>query len=101
MQTLGRIPLYFEPNQGQTADEVRFLARGGGMTMFLTGRETVLASRGGSAVRMRLEGSRKTAELEPLEKQPGVSNYYRGNDPTKWRTGVPHYAKVKAREYPR
>ncbi|HEY7167885.1 MAG TPA: SBBP repeat-containing protein, partial [Candidatus Binatia bacterium] len=30
--------------------------------------------------------------LEPL---PGVTNYFIGNDPRKWRTNVPGYAKVK------
>ena len=30
-----------------------------------------------------------------MEDLPGKSNYFIGNDPTMWRTSVPHYAKVK------
>lgn len=50
-----------------------------------------------SVVRMRLEGATRqpAPTLEGLEPQPGVSNYLRGNDPTQWRTAVPHYARVK------
>ncbi len=36
------LPLAFEPNQGQTNSEVRFLTRGPGYTVYLTRRETVL-----------------------------------------------------------
>ena len=32
----GKLPLAFEPNVGQTDGQVRFLARGGGMTAFFT-----------------------------------------------------------------
>src|SRR5262249_12992669 len=28
---------------------------------------------------------------------PGKVNYFRGNDPRKWRTGIPTYAKVRYR----
>ena len=31
-----RLPLSFEPNQGQTAPAVKFLSRGPGYTVFLT-----------------------------------------------------------------
>jgi hypothetical protein len=34
-------PLYFEPNVGQHAANVRYLARAAGYTLFLTGRETI------------------------------------------------------------
>ena len=41
----GRLPLSFEANLGQTDARVRFLARGGGYTIFLTADEAVLALR--------------------------------------------------------
>lgn len=37
------LPLYFEPNQGQTDPQVKFLARGAGYGLFLTANEAVLA----------------------------------------------------------
>ncbi len=36
LKTYGRLPLSFEANQGQTDDQVKFLARGRGYTLFLT-----------------------------------------------------------------
>ena len=35
------LPLFFEPNQGQTAPQVKFLARGSGYGLFLTADEAV------------------------------------------------------------
>lgn len=42
-QAFGNLPLAFEPNQGQTAAQVKFLARRAGATLFLTRDEAVLA----------------------------------------------------------
>src|SRR5436190_528045 len=39
----GKLPLYFEANQGQTDPQVQFLARGAGSTLFLTPTEAVLS----------------------------------------------------------
>lgn len=36
------LPLQFEQNRGQTADEVEFISRGSGYTLFLTPTETIL-----------------------------------------------------------
>jgi hypothetical protein len=56
----GRLPLAFEPNVGQTAPEVRFLARGGRMTTFFTDAETVIVlSRSERRERDRRESSRR------------------------------------------
>jgi hypothetical protein len=44
-ESYGKLPLSFEVNQGQVANEVKFLSRGGGYTLFLTGNEAVLSLR--------------------------------------------------------
>ena len=36
------LPMFFEPNQGQTDPQVKFLARGAGYGLFLTADEAVL-----------------------------------------------------------
>jgi len=36
LTTYGKVPLSFEANAGQTSNEVKFLSRGGGYTLFLT-----------------------------------------------------------------
>ncbi|MBM3956698.1 MAG: SBBP repeat-containing protein [Gemmatimonadetes bacterium] len=46
---------------------------------------------------MRLAGGRAPACIEPLDPLPGRSHYLLGNDPRRWRTGVPHYGRVQYR----
>lgn len=104
-EAYGKLPLSFEPNQGRTSGQVKFLSRGPGYTLFLTSTEAVLALRKGesapSVVRMTLIGANKNSRVIGVDSLPGRSNYFIGSDPKKWRTGVPHYAKVHYREvYP-
>src|SRR5579872_2742756 len=91
----GRLPLVFEPNQGQADREVKFLARTQGGTLFLTEREAVLVSRGSEPVRMRLAHAGKPKAIRGLEPTGGISNYFIGNDPAKWRTNIPNYTRVE------
>lgn len=108
---LSGLPLRFEPNQGQgnldPADSrAQFVARGPGFGLFLglEGATLTLLSRDHSrqnsaaqidAVQMRLSGANQAASLTALDRLPGTSNYLLGNDPRKWRTGVPQYARVR------
>ncbi|MGP8244870.1 MAG: beta strand repeat-containing protein [Bryobacteraceae bacterium] len=95
-----RVPLYFEENRGQTAGEVRYLARAAGYTAFLTGRETVLDYRTGAkegrgaVVRMTLAGSQAPSGIHGGKRLAGVVNYLIGNDPSKWHTRIPTYSEV-------
>src|SRR5438874_4343497 len=41
-EAYGKLPLHFEANRGQTHEDVRFLARGPGFSLFLTPTEAVL-----------------------------------------------------------
>lgn len=115
----GRLPLSFEANHGQTSPEVKFLSRGADYTLFLASRESVLEVRGtrqairhqqpkshlrgntlpsqavADAVRMVLVGANANTRILGLGKLPGKVNYLIGNDPSKWKTNVPLYAKVK------
>jgi hypothetical protein len=102
----GKLPLAFEPNMGQTDGQVRFVARGGGMTVFFTDTEAALVlsrgRQGGSAgeaqqavVRMKLAGADRPRQVIGVDKQPGISNYFIGSDPAKWRTDVPHYGRIQ------
>jgi hypothetical protein len=38
---------------------------------------------------------RRNSELTGVDELAGTTNYFIGNDPAKWRTNVPTYAKVK------
>jgi hypothetical protein len=44
---------------------------------------------------MKLVGANVSATVTGAEELPGKSNYFIGNDPKKWRTNVPTYAKVR------
>ena len=92
----GRLPLHFEPNLGQAQPSARYIARAGDYRFSITDTETVFELNDSlhSAVRMKLTGAIRGARLEALEKLPGISNYYLGNDPAKWRTNVPQYARL-------
>jgi hypothetical protein len=107
------VPLSFEANQGQSDSRVKFLARGHGYTLFLTTSETVLfltpaahVERGPSqpshaVVRLRLIDANRNATVEGLDPLPARSHYFVGRDPQRWRTGIPHYARVRLRDvYP-
>jgi hypothetical protein len=110
-QTALSVPLFFEPNQGQTAPQVKFLAHGAGYGLFLTADEAVLklqaravnarpsaadAKRGPSSViRMHLEGANSAARISGASPLPGKSNYFIGNDPSKWHRDVPQFARVQ------
>jgi len=64
--------MHFEPNQGQTADEVRYLARGAGYSLFLTDAEAVLVLRKGVApASSRPEAHPTASEFAPTPQHPG------------------------------
>jgi len=44
---------------------------------------------------MRLAGASPNVSLSAVDPLPGKSNYFIGNNPAKWRTGVPQFARVR------
>ncbi len=48
-----------------------------------------------AVLRMKLRHANPEATVAGADALPGTSNYFIGNDPAKWRTSVPTYAKVK------
>ncbi len=48
-----------------------------------------------AVLRLKLVGANGTPRITGLGELPGKSNYFIGNDPKKWRTDVPTYARVK------
>ena len=100
----GKVPLSFEPNQGQTDARVQFVSRGPGYTIFLgptsatfalqrnatSSRPTVpsqLPSIAESAVvRMDLLGAAQDVTMQPQGKLPGITNYLMGSTRTQWLT---------------
>ena len=118
----GGLPLSFEVNQGQMDQLVRFASRGGGYTLLLTPSEAVLALNkpsapleteepAGTPLTVISEQGTHDAEyvalkwlfldanpdpaITGLDELPGKSNYFIGNDPSRWHTDIAHYAKVR------
>jgi hypothetical protein len=116
----GKLPLSFEPNLGQTAKQVQWLARGPQYTLFLAGHDAVLelnqivpgkrvaidpaemrSKISSSAIRMNLLGAQTALTAAGEDPQQGKSNYFTGNDPSKWQRNVPMYGKVRLKSvYP-
>ena len=94
-----KLPLTFEANNGQTDSQVRYLARGSGYTIFLTEKDAVikLQDRQGDGVVLRLKvaDANEGAQIDARDQLPGKSNYFIGNDPSKWRTNVPMFSQVR------
>ncbi|HLK22064.1 MAG TPA: SBBP repeat-containing protein [Bryobacteraceae bacterium] len=87
---------YFEPNVGQSHASVQFLSRG----VYLGSDRAAIQTDDDGPVVMTLSGAR-VVRAEGLDLQPGITSYFLGNDPGKWRSGVPHYARVRYRNvYP-
>src|SRR5579872_5463409 len=111
VESYGKLPLSFEANQGQADSQVKFISRGSGYSLFLTSTEAVLSlqepparkeplpsapsAKSAAVLRMKLVGANLSPQLTGRDELPGKSNYFFGNNPAKWRTNVPNYAKVK------
>ena len=126
-ENYGKLPLSFEANRGQSDQQVKFLSRGHGYTLFLTNDEAVLTLRRSgmeladthsvgmtpsafkpgagdehsSVLRMKLVGANTSAVVSGSGEQQGTSNYFIGNDPRQWRTNVSNYSQVRYQDaYP-
>ena len=113
-KSYGALPMSFELNQGQADSSVRFLARGPGYTIFLSPGEATLALESSQPDRrfpekaqpkpstrvlsMKIEGVNPSATAHALDRLPGVSNYFIGNDPRRWHSNIPTYKKVQFEE---
>ncbi len=100
-EAYGRIPLSFEANTGQTDAQVDFLSRGQGYTLFLTSTGAVLSlqkrteeGNTASVLRMEVVGGNPEAQAAGLNALPGTVSYFRGNDPSQWRSEIATYGKV-------
>ncbi|MCC6588579.1 MAG: SBBP repeat-containing protein [Bryobacterales bacterium] len=111
----GKLPLHFEPNQGQWDSQVRFASRGPNFGLFLSDTEAfmVLHQRdkvsavpavGGikpipevrrHVLRMQLLGASGTVHWSGQDQLPGVSNYY-VSDAGRPELGVPQFRSARA-----
>ncbi|HXV73717.1 MAG TPA: hypothetical protein VD713_03205, partial [Sphingomonadales bacterium] len=109
LERFAALPVRFEENRGQTDASVRFLARGAGYTLFLTGQEAVLSLRGNKGAEtaanqasgqsqvllMRPAGSKSPRAVRGEQVSEARSNYFIGRDASRWHADVPQYRRVR------
>jgi hypothetical protein len=99
-------PISFEPNQGQTDDRVKFMARGSGYNLFLTpynarfflrqaGSGNDLVPTDSDVFTMSVVGGNPATKMTGRDELPGKSSYFLGGDSKKWRTDISTFAKVQ------
>lgn len=105
----GQLPLHFEPNLGQTSNQVKWVARSPEYTLFLAGHDAVLelnsitpVSKAGeapaiseSALRMNLLGAEPRQDGTGEEPLAGKANYFTRKNSADWQRNVPTYRKVR------
>lgn len=106
-QAFANLPLSFEPNLGQLAPYVNYVARPADYSVFFTDDGAVFSMPGarpeleaygptgpGAALRMELVGA-DPVEPKAIDRLPGIVNYFQGSDPAAWHTSIPTYAGVR------
>jgi photosystem II stability/assembly factor-like uncharacterized protein len=99
-EDLKNLPLAFEENRGQAGPGVDFVARGGHYAVALEGGDARIAlqrdaSASSAIIDLRVSGSRRNAQAAGRKALPGQVNYFIGNDPSRWRTGIATFAQVE------
>lgn len=94
----------FEENRGQFDKSVRFVSRRANQSIFLTAREAVFtmplenSSKQSFALRMEFNRANKNSTFNGLDAVAGKTNYFRGNDASKWQSEISTFAKVEYEE---
>ena len=97
LNTFRGLPLGFVQSTGQLDHRVRYSARAGNASVFLTRREAVLAlgeGRRGFALRLAFVGANADPTIAGEGRLPGRVNYLLGNDPARWQQNLPTYEAV-------
>lgn len=119
-EAYGNISLNFEPNRGQAASSIKYIARSKQYALLLSQKEALFvlnqknspnqqnlssASLNGleheqvpvqqTVVKMSVVDANAQAELSGVNELTCKSNYFIGNNPKAWKTDIPNYAKVQ------
>ncbi len=95
----GSLPLTFIPNRGQVEAPALFYARTSAYTLWLTESALTFESRQTArppapplsvreATRLEFVGAAPHPVVIAQDPSPGVANFFLGNDPARWKTGL-------------
>jgi hypothetical protein len=102
---LGNLPLCFQASPQTTPGSAQFLTRGANYQFLLSPTEVriVLGKTGVKPVevRMNFAGANSGAQMSGDDELPGKVNYFIGDNPAEWHTGMATFARVRvSRLYP-
>lgn len=98
------LSLHFQKNEGQVDDEVSYFARSAGQTIFFTPTEIVYSQEVGErddgtviggVIRQTFLSSSVPYQFTPEEKSPAKVNYFIGNEPDQWQSGLDTYKRLR------
>ena len=99
-EAFAQLPHYFIANAGQLDAQVAFYARSQGHTLYFTPADVVLALPQ-DILRLQFVGASRQVQIQGSEPTQAQVNYFIGNDPAQWRTGIPTFHEVVYHElYP-
>ena len=90
----GKLPLLFEENSSTALPDTAFIARGRGYLMSFGANHTAFQFNN-ARVRMDWSGCTAHPKISGVRPAETKTNYFIGNDPAKWRTGVQNYGAIQ------
>jgi hypothetical protein len=101
-ESMSKMPIQFEENRGQFDKKVKFSSKQGSRTVFLTTTEAVftqkISEKKNYALKMELVNANKDAKTFGSDEKVSKTNYFRGNDSSKWQTDVSIFGRVNYEE---
>ena len=98
------LPIYFEENRGQFPADLKYSGRAGNLSIGVNSSETVVRLSDGkrsASVQFQLRDGNGNATVTGEALTENKTNYFIGNDESKWKRDVPNFLKVRqAQVYP-
>ena len=91
-------PSSFVLNAGQLPDGVHAVRIGSGLPLWLTGRSLVIPSSEGRQLTLEFGDHDLTPRVEGTGEITGRANFFLGSSRDQWRSDVPLYGEVAARD---
>jgi hypothetical protein len=87
------LPLFFVQNAGMADASVRYMVETSEMKAAFA-RDSATFRIHGEQVQVRFKGANRAAALEGIEPLAARANFFVGQDPREWHTGVPTFQKI-------